>query len=61
MDVYKWGENLSQNLPTDIFTTSNFTWILTPYYYRKNEDVDVTNATTNLSTGNSDSTILYII
>lgn len=63
MDVYYWGEDPGpgSNLPSDIFTTSNLTWIFTRYYYRINVDPDVTQALTNIQLGNADSDIFYTI
>jgi hypothetical protein len=59
MDVYVWGDTLGQDLPIDIFTTTNETWILTKWYYKSNLDLDVTQAQTNIQAGNSNSVILY--
>jgi hypothetical protein len=59
MDVYVWGDTLGQDLPTDIFTTTNLVWINTTWYYNINLDLDVAQAQTNLSGGNIDSAIIY--
>jgi len=61
MDVYYWGVDLGPNLPIDIFTTSNLTWILTRFYYKINVEPDVTQALTNIQLGNASSDIFYTI
>jgi hypothetical protein len=59
MDVYVWGDTLGQDLPIDIFTTTNETWILIKWYYKSNFDLDVDQARNNIQAGNPNSTILY--
>lgn len=61
MDIYYWGVDLGPNLPSDIFTTSNLTWILTRYFYKISVEPDVTQALTNIQSGNADSDIFYTI
>jgi hypothetical protein len=61
MDIYYWGVDLGPNLPSDIFTTSNLTWILTRFYYKINVEPDVTQALTNIQLGNATSDIFYTI
>lgn len=53
-DINKLGETSGADLPTDIFTTSNYAWLRTSYFNEHNNtggtiDGDVLNAITNMT------------
>lgn len=58
MDVGLFGNDGGQNLPTDIFATSNLAWINTPYsnkfINRGAEDADIARARDNMTNANKE-------
>jgi hypothetical protein len=62
MDVGLWGIDGTLNLPTDIFTTNNITWIHTFWSNQYNnvggQDADITNVVANFD-GSGNATLIF--